>query len=83
MQLLRTHTQPCREIPVMAEYDVIVCGGGPAGCAAAITAARQGAKTLLLEKYGFPGGATVTMMVIPILSFLTLDLTLNLDPDQE
>ena len=31
------------------EYDVIVCGGGPAGCTAAISAAREGAKTLLLE----------------------------------
>jgi len=42
------------------EYDVIVCGGGTAGAIAAIAAARQGAKTLLVEKNGFLGG-TATM----------------------
>src|SRR5262249_6247489 len=35
-------------------YDVIVAGGGPAGCAAAITASRAGAKVLLLERGKFP-----------------------------
>jgi hypothetical protein len=42
------------------EYDVIVCGGGTAGAVAAIAAARQGAKVLLVEKNGFLGG-TATM----------------------
>ncbi|MGH9566287.1 MAG: FAD-dependent oxidoreductase, partial [Candidatus Angelobacter sp.] len=37
-----------------AEYDLIVVGGGPAGCACAITAARSGARVLLLEKETFP-----------------------------
>lgn len=37
-----------------AEYDLIVVGGGPAGCACAITAARAGARVLLLEKDRFP-----------------------------
>ena len=36
-------------------YDVIVCGGGPAGIAAAVAAARNGAKTLLIEKNAFVG----------------------------
>jgi hypothetical protein len=57
-----------REIPVLSEYDVVVCGGGPAGCAAAIAAARHGAKTLLVEKYGFLGGATVAQLVSVVLS---------------
>lgn len=37
-------------------YDVIVCGGGTSGFAAAISAARNGAKTLLIEKSGVIGG---------------------------
>lgn len=48
--------EPERRVPVVAEFDVVVLGGGPAGIAAAIAAARDGAKTLLLERYGFLGG---------------------------
>ena len=39
--------------------DVLVVGGGAAGLAAACTAARQGLKVILLERYGFCGGAAV------------------------
>ncbi|HCT91912.1 MAG TPA: FAD-dependent oxidoreductase, partial [Lachnospiraceae bacterium] len=38
------------------KYDVIVCGGGTSGFAAAIASARGGAKTLLIEKTGVLGG---------------------------
>src|SRR4030042_2576848 len=38
------------------EYDVIICGGGTSGCLAAISAARAGAKTLLIERLGCLGG---------------------------
>lgn len=41
------------------DCDVLVVGGGAAGLAAAVTAARQGAKVVLLERYGFCGGAAV------------------------
>lgn len=44
-------------------YDVIVCGGGPAGCAAAIGAAREGAKALLLEASGMLGGMATNGLV--------------------
>lgn len=43
-------------LPVCGNYDVIVCGGGPAGFAAAIAAARSGASTCLIEHQGFLGG---------------------------
>lgn len=55
-------------------YDVIVCGGGPAGCAAAVNAARLGAKTALIEKNGYLGGATVSQLVTVVLSTNGVDL---------
>ncbi|MDX9975539.1 MAG: FAD-dependent oxidoreductase [FCB group bacterium] len=47
--------------------DVLVCGGGPAGVAAAMMAARQGCKTLLVERYGRLGGMAVQAMVGPLM----------------
>lgn len=44
------------DIPVVAEADVVVVGGGPGGISAAVTAARNGAKTILIERYGQIGG---------------------------
>ena len=64
----QTIQEPARDISVLAEVDVVVCGGGPAGCAAAIAAARNGAKTLLIEKDGYLGGATVSQLVCVVLS---------------
>jgi hypothetical protein len=48
--------EPERDLPVRGEYDVVVLGGGPAGIAAAVSAAAQGRKALLVERYGFLGG---------------------------
>jgi glycine/D-amino acid oxidase-like deaminating enzyme len=48
--------EPARRTPVMAEAEVVVLGGGPAGIAAAACAARAGASTLLVERHGFLGG---------------------------
>lgn len=46
-------------LPIYDEVDVLVCGGGPAGIAAASMAARQGCSVLLIERLGFLGGAAV------------------------
>jgi hypothetical protein len=54
--MTRTFTEPARQTPLWGEYDVVVLGGGPAGMAAAVAAARAGRKTLLVERYGFLGG---------------------------
>ena len=48
--------EPARDVPVAGECDVLVAGGGPAGIAAAVGAARQGAKVILLESKGTVGG---------------------------
>ncbi len=47
--------EPAREIPIVRDTDVVVVGGGPGGIMAALAAARTGAKTLLIERYGFVG----------------------------
>lgn len=48
--------EPARDIPVACTADVVVCGAGPAGVAAAVAAARTGARTVLLEAHGCLGG---------------------------
>ncbi len=68
-----TYTRPAEEIPSLGEWDVLVCGAGPAGCAAACAAARAGAKTLLVERGGSPGGAPVTQAVAVVLSTNAVD----------
>ena len=54
---------PATQIPVSKEVDVLVLGAGPAGCAAAIMAARTGAKTLLVDAQNAPGGMSTTGMM--------------------
>ncbi|MFC3343511.1 FAD-dependent oxidoreductase [Paenibacillus abyssi] len=50
-------------------YDVAVLGGGPAGINAALAAARAGAKTILVERYGFLGGMSTLALVYPWMTF--------------
>ena len=52
-----------KELPVHEGYDVIVAGGGPSGIAAAVAAAREGAKTLLIELSGQLGGMGISGLV--------------------
>lgn len=56
MNAKRTITELARAVPVRDEVDVLVCGGGVAGIAAALAAARAGARTTLVEHQGFAGG---------------------------
>ena len=58
-----------KHIPVAAEFDVVVIGGGPAGMLAATAAAKNGAHVALVERYGFLGGAATAALVNPISTF--------------
>ena len=60
--------EPAHELPVFHETDVVVVGGGPAGFAAAIAAARTGAKVALVEKDGSLGGLFTNGMVLIMLA---------------
>lgn len=53
---MKTILEPARETPVSGEFDVLVCGGGPAGVAAAVASARAGARTGIVEMQGALGG---------------------------
>lgn len=60
---MTTYHEPARELPITRHADVLVVGGGPAGLAAAIASARNGAKTVLVEQFGYLGGtATASLM---------------------
>ncbi len=59
--------EDAREIPVHSDHDVIVCGSGPAGFAAALAAARKGANTALIEVHGCIGGIWTSGMLSWIL----------------
>lgn len=60
---MKTYKEPAKQLPVIAEVDVLVCGGGPAGAGAAIRAAREGASTMVVESQDCLGGvATAGMM---------------------
>ena len=52
------HEEPARKLPVR-QFDVVVAGGGTGGVVAAVAAARQGARTVLIEAKGYTGGTVV------------------------
>lgn len=58
-----------KQVPVKGKYDVVVCGGGPAGIGAALAAAREGCKTLIIERFGFFGGMATAGYVDPMSEF--------------
>lgn len=54
---------PVRSVPILAQCDVLICGGGPAGVAAAVAAGRHGASVVLLERWPRVGGMATTALV--------------------
>ncbi len=64
MSVVGVVLEPSRETPVLTKCDVLVVGGGPAGCAAAAAAARIGAETVLVERYGHLGGMSTGGFVL-------------------
>ncbi len=54
---------PARHVPVLDSADVVICGGGPAGVAAAVSAARHGAEVILLERWPSVGGQATNALV--------------------
>lgn len=64
------YEEPAKRLPVR-KFDVVVAGGGTAGVVAAVAAARQGAKTMLIERKGYTGG-TVTEGGTALHSFYNL-----------
>lgn len=60
---MKTYTENAKELPISAEVDVLVCGGGPAGIGAAIRSARLGAKTMIVEYFDCLGGMATSGMM--------------------
>lgn len=69
----RTEISIQADVPVIAQVDVLVIGGGPAGIGAAVGAARAGAQVMLVEQYGFLGGAATAAMVGPFMTSYSAD----------
>ena len=65
-----TIREESRQVPIYREVDVVVVGGGPAGIGAAVAAARNGAKTILLERYGSLGGMATGGLVMVIMRWV-------------
>lgn len=62
-----------RQVPCVADVDVLVLGGGPAGIGTAVAAGREGAKVALVEQYGYLGGMATAGLVGPFMTSFSAD----------
>ncbi len=62
--------EPARQTPVRAQVDVLVCGGGLGGVSAAVAAARAGARVMLIERNGYPGGVATAGLCCSVFNCL-------------
>ncbi len=63
----KTYEEPAKKLKVWGSYDVCVCGGGVSGVVAAIAAANEGKKVLLVEQQGALGGSATLSLVTPVM----------------
>jgi hypothetical protein len=73
---MKTVTESARQVPVIAEVDVLVVGSGPGGLAAAIGAARAGVKTMVVERFGCLGG-NITVVGVESLAWYRREKTVD------
>ena len=64
-------SEPAKELNVYGEFDTIVTGGGVAGFTAAIAAARNGANTLIIERFPYFGGTATASLMANIVATTT------------
>ena len=72
-EIAATSIHYARDIPIARETEVLVVGAGPAGIAAALASARNGARTLLIERFGYVGGNLTAGLVGPCMTSYSLD----------
>ena len=72
-RMSKTITEPARKLPVLDEVDVLVAGGGTTGVAAAVSAARAGATTMLVERQGLLGGVASAGLMTSATNFAFTD----------
>jgi hypothetical protein len=66
---MKTYREPAKTLPVLDEADVLVLGGGPGGVGAAVAAARNGARTILIERFGSFGGTWTAGILSAVMPF--------------